>query len=1350
MPSQAFLAAAKKADRQPVGLMAVESISALKATSETISDWQAAKSSSNLNLITEPNTGFLATDTAPWVRAGTYNDGPQVGAGDQSIEIVKGETTPVSGSNAHVVRAVFNITIILPHGIPLKVQGNRNNTGWVDLLTIAPPPSTTTVTADYDISLTEGSWQFKLVVETSSFAKYYLNHFTTYYVVRYLATGSIQTKTLDLGAIPTQSSHIEIKDATPAGCGISYTARGSNDGATWTSLGTVKDADSLAPYRYYDVTATLTSDGTDTPILTYIWIIGGDSQYDYYSTRKNIPVQGAKPYIIEGSVSSQPSKIELMGAASTGELSLKLAWTKKTSDMLATGYLKNKAVTYKLGFVGLAESDFESYFTGTWFDHQDDHEKMEINVKTRDTWKQFKTKFPAAEYFASLTQVSAGMVSVVNGSSIVIGSGTSFLTRAHVGDTFQVSGDGALYAIAVIDSDTTLHLTSNFAGLTNPAISAVISRVITPNAVPTLYTTGTVTVTHNANIVQGVGTAFIANVKAGDTFRLTNYADTYEVTGVVSDTILNIDRIYAGATLSNATFQITDNSTATSSSKATKTLSGNIIDVMLQIVDGIDVPDRYINRPTFLALKAAHYNTADWNVYRKLTQPEDADKLLIELAVSAGLFLPVLADGRITPVHYDTMVTGAPADTLDARKYSFKPIDGGQKELFTVQAIYYQMLPGKTGGSKEDYFRASVFTNATAETNWQESYTKEWLDKWRLPAAAIERLGQRMDSWYANPRSTVRVEGLPPKYMDLDRGKKIAVDWLRLPAPAADWPGYSDGKEFLIMSRGINPTDYTVSLDLFEIGPTNYQTGALPAYPTWGVYPPVTALTLTEKLALTSTYSVDYVVEVTFTQPTDFHFGGAQVWYKKGADAWAYHGKVDFGGPDTTRTYRIAAELATAYQVAVLTINSAGLVMPLASAPTATITTATTPPAPLAPISLTATGALRAVKLVVNYPFSKWLDTIEIHRSITNDRSTATPAVPASGPLSIDPNLTAGQTYYYWAKVRDIFDQYSTWYPASATAGVAATVQSETDITNPLDVQNLIKKTTFNDLSLGTWNGSGAIIDSESPTSTGNTGYLQVSNRDTIELNNRFPVYSGESIYAEALLQTLHCNYNMNIGLQLRNKDLQVVNWIPIAVRPPNSAWAKCSGGITIPAGVAWAEAWIQIDMPPGTPNNWGKATELKISRFQPGATVGASWGVNIPNVDTAYINPNAVTTLASTTTDVSANVLAMDTYGATLNSPSVDASAGKVEVSVSINILSTGPALVGFTVYRDWTSGGGGVPISGSEVDINVPAGRTQFAYTWQDSMPSGAHYYTVSVISINTGVSLPKRTITIAGMKR
>ena len=71
------------------------------------------------------------------------------------------------------------------------------------------------------------------------------------------------------------------------------------------------------------------------------------------------------------------------------------------------------------------------------------------------------------------------------------------------------------------------------------------------------YKTGTATVVNNSVTVTGIGTAFVANVAVGNTFKVTGENAIYQIASVLDDTHLTLSPAYAGSTQSSVAYQIT-------------------------------------------------------------------------------------------------------------------------------------------------------------------------------------------------------------------------------------------------------------------------------------------------------------------------------------------------------------------------------------------------------------------------------------------------------------------------------------------------------------------------------------------------------------------------------------------------------------------------------------------------------------------------------------------------------------------------------------------------------------------------------------------------------------------------
>jgi hypothetical protein len=79
-----------------------------------------------------------------------------------------------------------------------------------------------------------------------------------------------------------------------------------------------------------------------------------------------------------------------------------------------------------------------------------------------------------------MAQYKTGSVTVENGSNVITGNGTVWLTNATVGDWFKVDDRSAIYQIAVINSNTEIELTVNYAEADGSGLSYCIVRDFAP------------------------------------------------------------------------------------------------------------------------------------------------------------------------------------------------------------------------------------------------------------------------------------------------------------------------------------------------------------------------------------------------------------------------------------------------------------------------------------------------------------------------------------------------------------------------------------------------------------------------------------------------------------------------------------------------------------------------------------------------------------------------------------------------------------------------------------------------------------------------------------------------------
>ena len=134
----------------------------------------------------------------------------------------------------------------------------------------------------------------------------------------------------------------------------------------------------------------------------------------------------------------------------------------------------------------------------------------------------------------------------------------------------------------------------------------------------------------------------------------------------------------------------------------------------------------------------------------------------------------------------------------------------------------------------------------------------------------------------------------------------------------------------------------------------------------------------------------------------------------------------------------------------------------LASVAAYTHTFAGNKPNPLT--GLTAVGGM--FEITLNWTFTASQidrDFIEVWGATTNNRASAylLSSVKSPAVAWAHPGLQPGQTWYYWARVVDTSGNFSDWYPASTTGGVAAAPSADpsallTQLKNSLGLGQLV------------------------------------------------------------------------------------------------------------------------------------------------------------------------------------------------------------------------------------------------------------------------------------------------------
>jgi hypothetical protein len=422
MASAEYIAAAKKENRKQTTLLSIEDVDATTTFYTTKSDWDGSTTLTNIDTDIEngsaiPNENLTYTPESPITTPG----------GTTAYSRAKSSAIPfdiypynIKGIRHYTFRAGVGLPSSYTAAVRLDIYdaatgGNficsteTKNVNMVvfEIQPVAPPNEIRYYRCDFNdfeidttgkvASTVSNIYARPIVTDGFGIDTASANGDN---VPEDTVNANLTTSTIDLGAVPSSNPTLNIDDVEPSGSAITYTAVGGNADPPTTSLGTVEDGDSLTAYRYYRITANFASTGGRGELRELSLTEG---LFRYYGTHQDSPFQGIKPYIVEGSVSSLKTKIDLnKGISTTGEVSVKLLWTPDTADLVSTGYLKGKDVVLSAGFVGLDTESYEPVITGSIQDVELDANNSTVTLKIQSVLKQFeKRKLPEVTYDAT-------------------------------------------------------------------------------------------------------------------------------------------------------------------------------------------------------------------------------------------------------------------------------------------------------------------------------------------------------------------------------------------------------------------------------------------------------------------------------------------------------------------------------------------------------------------------------------------------------------------------------------------------------------------------------------------------------------------------------------------------------------------------------------------------------------------------------------------------------------------------------------------------------------------------------------------------------------------------------------
>ena len=108
-----------------------------------------------------------------------------------------------------------------------------------------------------------------------------------------------------------------------------------------------------------------------------------------------------------------------------------------------------------------------------------------------------------------MSQYKTGTASVTNGSPTVTGTNTLWLANVTAGDSFTVAGDGVMYDVGSVDSDTQITLSAPYAGTTaSGAVYAIGTGFTVPDSFPEMSQGDIETATIFTRAMRGIQSRF--------------------------------------------------------------------------------------------------------------------------------------------------------------------------------------------------------------------------------------------------------------------------------------------------------------------------------------------------------------------------------------------------------------------------------------------------------------------------------------------------------------------------------------------------------------------------------------------------------------------------------------------------------------------------------------------------------------------------------------------------------------------------------------------------------------------------------------------------------------------------
>ena len=344
-----------------------------------------------------------------------------------------------------------------------------------------------------------------------------------------------------------------------------------------------------------------------------------------------------------------------------------------------------------------------------------------------------------------MSQVRTGTVDVTNGSQVVTGSGTNWLTSTKINDLFIIQGESVIYRIIAVSSDTQISLSSNYVGTTAAGVAYVIHVDFTASGIPLMQDGDIETVSiYNLAVValeQGLssGTYYLGAFTTAPTSTGTGGAITQGM--MYFDTSLDLLRVYDGSAWYDGAASA--NAAAQSAAEAAADAVQTGLDRVQTGLDRVQTVSDAAQTISDAAQTAA--DRVQTGLDRAQTVSDAAQTVLDAAATAAdraqtGLDSTATAADRVDVNDVETRVLAIEVsinntfDTFDDRflgTFAVDPTVDNSGDPISVGAVYYNSVQLATkfyNGSTWDDPSQSASTSATNALNSENAAAASALD----------------------------------------------------------------------------------------------------------------------------------------------------------------------------------------------------------------------------------------------------------------------------------------------------------------------------------------------------------------------------------------------------------------------------------------------------------------------------------------------------------------------------------------------------------------------------------------------------------------------------------------------